>query len=51
MDGIFLLIVVIGIFSLLFAAYLSFMIHKAENGNEKMQEIAGYIIYSQGLAL
>jgi K(+)-stimulated pyrophosphate-energized sodium pump len=43
MDGIFLLIVVIGIFALLFAMYLSIMIHKAENGNEKMQEIAGYI--------
>ena len=46
MDKIFLLIVVIGIIALLFAVYLSIMIHKAENGNEKMQEIAGYI--SQG---
>ncbi len=43
MDKIFLLIVVIGIIALLFAVYLSIMIHKAENGNEKMQEIAGYI--------
>ncbi len=43
MDGIFLLIVVIGIFALMFAVYLAVMIHKAENGNERMQEIAGYI--------
>src|SRR5690554_366080 len=43
MDGIFLLIVVIGILALIFALYLSIMIFKAENGNERMQEIAGYI--------
>lgn len=43
MDGIFLLIVVIGIFALMFAVYLAIMIHRAENGNERMQEIAGYI--------
>ncbi len=43
MDGVIFAIVVVGFIALFFALYLSYIIYKAEQGNQKMQEIAGYI--------
>ncbi|NLA78634.1 MAG: sodium-translocating pyrophosphatase [Erysipelothrix sp.] len=43
MNQLFLFLIIIGIITLIFAGYLSLMVIRAENGTEKMHEIAGFI--------
>lgn len=43
MDILFVGVIVVGIISLAFALYLSYRISIAESGNERMNEIAGFI--------